>query len=120
MAVLLLGAWKVTLPGESFTWEPDEMMLSEWAECEAAYGGTFKEWAIAINDREAKACRVLVWWLRRKKGIDLELADVDFKIRQLDVEPIPDPEDEAATSTSVAAISPTSSNGAGDLVTSTP
>jgi hypothetical protein len=116
----LLGTWKVTLPGESFTWEPDEMMLSDWAVAEDAYGGTFKEWIDAIDARNARACQVLIWWLRSKKGITVALDDVDFKIRQLETEKIPDPEDEAAASPSAAATSATSSNGAGDLVTSTP
>lgn len=116
----LLGAWKVTLPGETFTWEPDEMLLSEWAEVEEAYSGTFRDWVDAIDAREAKACQVLIWWLRRKKGIVLAVDDVDFKIRQLTTEPIPDPEAEAAASPSAAATSEPSPDGAGDLATSTP
>ena len=120
MAQLYGGPYKITLPGETFTFEPDEMMLSDWATVEEEYGGTFDDWMTAINDRQARACRVLIWWLRGRKGIEVSLADVDFKVRQLTVELIPDPEDPAATSTSVAATSEPSSNGAGDLATSTP
>jgi hypothetical protein len=124
MSKLYGGPYKVTLPGESFTWEPDEMMLSDWSTVEDHFGGTFDGWIDGINDRDAAACRVLIWWLRRRKGIELDLAAVDFKIRQLAVEPLKepaaDPEGEAATSTSVAATSEPSSNGAGDLATSTP
>jgi hypothetical protein len=119
MAQLYGGPYKITLPGETFTFEPDEMMLSDWSTVEDEYGGTFDAWMTAINDRQAAACRVLIWWLRARKGIELDLAAVDFKVRQLTVELIPDPEGEAATSTSVAAASEPSSNGAGDLVTST-
>jgi hypothetical protein len=117
----LYGAWKVTLPGETFTWEPDEMLGSEWGELAQRLGGmSFEDWVDGIDQRDFGPCRALIWFLRRRKGIDLDLADVDFKIRQMDTEKIPDPEDEAATSTSVAAISEPSPDGAGVLVTLTP
>jgi hypothetical protein len=114
------GAWKVTLPGETFTWEIDEMMLSEWAECAAKFGGTFEDWVAAVDDRDARACQVLIWFLRHKKGIDVALEDVDFKIRQLVTEQVKNPEGEAGTSTSVPADSQLSPDGVGDLATSTP
>ena len=115
----LLGAWKVTLPGESFTWEPDEMMLGDWAACEDAFGGTFDEWVDAIDARSAKACQVLIWWLRNEKGVKVALDDVNIKIRQLVTEKIPNPEDEAAALPSVAATSEPSPDGVGQLETST-
>jgi len=116
----LYGAWKVTLPGETFTWEPDEMMLADWAACEDAFGGTFDEWVEAVDDRGARACQVLIWWLRNKKGITIAVDDVDIKIRQLVTEKIPNPEDDAAASPSVAATSEPSPDGAGALATSMP
>jgi len=119
----LVGTWTVTLPGETFTWEPDEMMLSEWADVEEAYGGTFMDWVNAIDAREAKACQVLIWWLRRRKGIDIDLDAVDFKIRQLtttEIKDPPSPEDVAAASPSAAATSEPSPDAVGDLATSTP
>jgi len=116
----LLGTWTVTLPGETFTWEPDEMMRSEWKQIHDEFGGTFEEWTAGIDARDPDACQVLIWWLRHLKGIDLERESVDFKIRMLKLEAIPDPEDVAVVTASTTATSEPSPDGAGDLVTSTP
>jgi hypothetical protein len=116
----LYGAWKVTLPGETFTWEPDEMMLSDWATVEDTFGGTFDEWIEAVDVRGARACQVLIWWLRNRKGITVAVDDVDIKIRQLVTEKISNPEGEAAASPSVAATSEPSPDGVGDLAILTP
>jgi hypothetical protein len=116
----LYGTWKVTLPGETCTREPDEMLGSEWKLCKDEFGGDFEDWVNGFVARDPDACQVLIWWLRSKKGINLDRVAVDFKIRQLVTEQIPDPEGEAVVPASTTATSETSSNGAGELVTSTP
>src|SRR5881628_2956917 len=96
----LYGAWTVTLPGESYTWEPDDMLLSDWALVEEEFGGTFDEWVRGIDQRAAGACQVLIWFLRRQNGLVIDRSKVDFPIRQLSTVKVADlPEDEAATDT---------------------
>lgn len=116
----MYGTWKVSLPGETFTWEPDEMLGSEWKLCKDEFGGDFEDWIRAIDARDADACQVLIWWLRSKKGIDLDRADVDFKIRQLVTEQTPDPEGEAVVPASTTATSEISPAVAGDPPILTP
>lgn len=116
----LYGAWKVSLPNESYTFEPDEMLGTEWALVEDEYGGTFDDWIKAIDARSWSACQVLIWFLRRQNGTVIDRDKVDFKIRRLVTEKIPDPEDEAGTSPSVPATSEPSPDTATDPATSTP
>lgn len=92
-----MTAWKVTLPGEEYLFEPDEMLGSEWGAVEAESGLTFDEWVNAIDARKWVPCQVLVWFLRQKAGRQEERRDVDFKIRQLRTEMIPDPKAPART-----------------------
>ena len=117
----LYGAWTVSLPSETYTWKPDDMLLSDWAAVEEEFGGTFDEWVRGIDQRQADACQVLIWFLRRQSGLVIDRAKVDFPIRQLKtVQVTEDPEDEAATGTNGAATSEPSPDGAGDLPILTP
>lgn len=117
----LYGTWIVSLPDEKYTWEPDEMLGSEWESVENEWGGgSFEEWVTGIDERRFRACQVLIWFLRSQNGLTVERDKIDFKIRQLKLEQIPNPEDEAATAPSGAATSEPSPEPASDLVISTP
>lgn len=84
------GTWKVDLPDESYTWEPDDMLFSE---CNLVLtelaGRTFDEWIQGIDDRDPTACQVLVWFLRLKAGKPEDRMGLDFPLRQLDLVQVP-------------------------------
>lgn len=85
----LYGPWKVTLPGEEYLWEPDEMDGPECYAVEQELVGTpwetFEAWAGGVGSGLWVPCQTLVWFLRHKAGQPSERRDVTFKLRQLDV-----------------------------------
>jgi hypothetical protein len=91
--VKLYGAWRVTLPDESYLFEPDEMLGSEWSLIETELGMSFEQWVSEINEARFVACQGLVWFLRRKAGRLEDRMAVDFKIRQLVLAREPDPKE---------------------------
>ena len=88
---------KVTIPGEEYLWDPDDMMLSEQRLIESELPkDSFSQFLDGIDERRADECQVLVWFLRRKAGNQMDRHAVDFPIRRLTIEvlpeAIPDPE----------------------------
>jgi len=81
----LYGRWRVALPDEEWTWEPDEVTLGECLMIEGEHGGSFDDWVRQVGDGRAEACQVLVWFLRRKAGQQVDRASVDFPIRKLTI-----------------------------------
>lgn len=108
------GTWKVSLPGEEYTFEPDQILGSECLAIENEAGVSFEEWLIEIDKVKAIACQVLVWFLRQKAGIQEVRRDVDFKIRQLRLVRVPDPKgtDSANSATTTSKRSRTGSGSA--------
>jgi hypothetical protein len=109
--VNLLGEWKLTLPsGESLLWQPDDMLGSEllmveqelqntkWAETARWAGDDLMAAMLAgVKAARHEPCQVLVWFLRRKAGQQLERISVNEQWRRMRVEEVEAPEDEAAT-----------------------
>lgn len=123
--MILYGRFNVILPDEEYVWEPDEMTFGECKGVEDELEGTgweaFTDWMVACSRARPVACQVLVWFLRYKAGKPSERRDVDFPLRKLRIEPIPDPKDEASTETSEAGTSSTTSEPTvSDQATSTP
>ena len=100
----LYGRWAVELPGEKdLIWEPDETTLAESLMIESELGGmAFDDWVAAIDERRPVACQVLVWFLRRKGGEQVDRLSVNFPIRRLELTKVeedePDPEASAGSS----------------------
>lgn len=117
------GRWQVTLPGEEYVWEPDEVTLGECRTIEAEAGCTYMQWITRIGDADranplaatadqvSDACQVLIWFLRLKAGQQQERAAVDFPIRKLEIRQLTDDgedDDPEASAGSEPATSPTS------------
>lgn len=80
------GRWQVTLPDESYVWEPDEVLLGECLMIEREAGTSYDQWISDVASNRAVACQVLVWFLRRKAGKPQEeRIGVEFPIRKLDI-----------------------------------
>lgn len=90
------GVWKVTLPDQEFTWEPDEATVSDCYEIARESGQAYEDWINSIDQRDPLACQVLIWFLLRQKGEQLDRAGIDFKLRQLDTERVPVPKGRAS------------------------
>lgn len=90
------GRFDVTLPDEKFVWAPDEVTLGEQLMLEKESGQSYEDWISQVGRGRAEACQILVWFLRRKQGVQLERFSVDFPIRELELDPLeeddPDPE----------------------------
>lgn len=119
MAVVEYGRWKVTLPGEEYVFEPDEMLASEWGMVETELGMPFRDWLNAIDRREFTATQGLVWFLRYKAGRQMHRSEVDFKIRQVTLTQLPkDPEADTENS-EPATSSPSTESSESDQATGT-
>jgi hypothetical protein len=71
---------------QEFTFYPRRLRLSEQERIEKQYGGTFGQWSIAINQGDAKARRILLWFLlTREHGIGLRPADVDPLSEEIEI-----------------------------------
>lgn len=100
------GTWKVTIPGEEYTWDIDATTVNELSLLEQETGGvTFKQWITDIDARKSTACQTLIWYLRRKNGQQMDRFSVDFPIFKLKTEKVELPEDPAASPSSDAATS---------------
>ena len=97
---LLTGDLKVTLPGEEYIWQPDEMTLGEMSMClDQELGGmTFADWMRGIINNQPIPCQVLVWYLRLKAGRQEDRTSVNFPIRKLDVDLVPKDEPNSSNS----------------------
>lgn len=111
MTAKLFGTWTVTLPDETYTFEPDDITVGESLMLEQELdGATFDDWLVAIDERRAVPCQVLIWFLRRKAGRQEDRMGVEFPIRRLSltkVEDDPDP-DPNVSADSESATSPSS------------
>lgn len=91
----LYGRYSVIVSGdEKHIWEPDEVTLSEQLMLENEAECSYEEWisgAHSIRAGYAEACQILVWFLRRKAGQQMDRFAVDFPIRRLDIEQIEEP-----------------------------
>lgn len=113
------GVFQVTLPGEEYVFEPDEMMASEWGMVETELGMSFDDWLDAFDRRDFTATQGLVWFLRYKAGQQMHRSEVDFKIRQVDVTRLPkDPEADTESSEPDTS-SPSSESSESDQATGT-
>lgn len=92
-----MPVFKVRLPDEEYLFDTDDMLGSEWGAIEEETGLTYDEWTVAIDQRKWVPCQVLIWFLRQKNGRPEVRREVDFKIRQLDVERVPDPKGPGST-----------------------
>lgn len=111
-----LGRWEVTLPGESYVWEPDEVTVAECLMLETESGLTFPQWILAIDDERAEACQILVWFLRHKAGRQEDRFAVDFPLRKLEIREIgeegDDPEGSAGSGPATEQPSPSTTESA--------
>lgn len=90
----LYGRWNVTLPDEKYVFEPDEITVADMLLLKSELGDrTFDQWLNGIDQREPVECQVLIWYLRRKDGRQEDRMAVDFPLRRLVLEPIPDVDD---------------------------
>ena len=103
------GRWDVTLPGERYTWEPDEVTVGECLMLEAEAESSYDQWIRDVGNNRAVACQILVWFLRRKEGRQEDRAAVDFPIRKLEItELVGDADPEASAGSEPATSSPSS------------
>lgn len=66
------------------------MTLGEWNLLETELGDIdFDTWTEQIDARKAMACQVLVWFLRKKDGVQEDRTSVNFPIRRLVLTRIP-------------------------------
>jgi hypothetical protein len=87
---------KVTLPGEEYVWDWSEILLSEQRAIETELPGmTWDQFILGIEQQRSDPCQVLIWFLRRKAGQNIARVDVDFPIRKLAIEVLPDADPEA-------------------------
>jgi hypothetical protein len=82
------GRWSVTLPGETYTWEPDAVTLGEQLMLQVEATSSYQNWIGDVGNEDAEACQILVWFLRRKAGRQEDRLSIDFPIRELDLEQI--------------------------------
>lgn len=92
------GKWTVTLPGESYIYDPDNMLGSVWAQMENDLGITYQEFnrGLAGVNKTFRPCQWLIWYLRRQAGRDEDLLAVDFPLIQMQLEEIEEGEAPAA------------------------
>lgn len=71
-----------------WTFDPDDVLRSEAAAIEKAYGASWEEWINALRIKNAKARTVLIWHLLKGDGhAKLRFDDTpDFRMRQVVVQ----------------------------------
>jgi hypothetical protein len=74
-------------PPKRWEWTPDDVRQREAEQIEAKSGVPFEKFNEQVLMGGARARRVLVWHLLRQDHPHLKLDDVDFRVRELQVEP---------------------------------
>ena len=89
----LYGEWKVTIPGEEFTFQPDEMTGPDCYMVEQELEGTpweaFDAWILGISEDRWVPCQTLIWFLRTKAGQQVDRRSVDFPLRKMQMTKVP-------------------------------
>lgn len=70
-----------------WTFDPDDVLRSEAAAIEKAFGGPWEQFINQLRVKDAKARTVLIWHLLRQQHPNLRFDDVpDFRMRQVKVQ----------------------------------
>ena len=77
--------WRVTLEGDTWDFDPEDLTVDEMVSIEAEAGMSVDEWLAELQRGMGRAFKILVWWLRgRKTPADA----VNFRIGDLNLEPV--------------------------------
>jgi hypothetical protein len=74
-------------PPKRWTFDPDDLRQRDAEQIEIKSGVLFEQFREQVLVGGARARRVLVWHLLRQDHPTLKLDDVDFRMRELEVEP---------------------------------
>lgn len=81
----------VTLAGELLgTFDEDELTLDDAFELESKTGMTFPEMLTGVVKTKAAGMRALVWFMRNKRGDNIKIDDIRFKLTQLETDVVDD------------------------------
>jgi hypothetical protein len=84
---------RVTLAGEDLGEFDDEgMMLSEAFALKAATGLSLKPFYQGLNEMDPLAAQAVVWFLRYKRGDQIPLPEIEFRMGDLQMVPVEDPD----------------------------
>ena len=76
---------KVTIAGETFSLDENDITNREAMAIESATGVTFGEFGELLKKGSALALTALVWILKRRANPSLKFGDVDFKFGELEL-----------------------------------
>ncbi len=82
----------VTLGDERYEFDESTLMLSDLFAIKAASGLDGEAFQRGLNRVDPAAYQVLVWFLRMKAGIHQDIKTVDFRVNDLLVTPVEEPE----------------------------
>lgn len=84
---------KVTLAGEYLGDFDDEgMMLSEAFALKAATGLSLKPFYQGLNEMDPLAAQAVVWFLHYKRGDQIPLPEIEFRLGDLQMVPVEEPD----------------------------
>lgn len=98
---------RVTLgEDEDYVFDRDALTLADLYQIKSASGLDFNPFLQGVGDASPESLQTLIWFLRHKAGIQGDRLQVEFKIGDLDIQPIDESDPTLASSgTSDAAIS---------------
>ncbi len=93
----------VKLGDESWTFDEDEITIQDAYMLKAETGLALRPFFEGLADMDPQCLQALVWFLRRKAGEPVRIADVNFRVTALKMEQEESPTEEDATSSENAA-----------------
>ena len=106
----------IHLDGKTYKFDPDDILLSELFVIQAQTGLRLRAWQEALADTDPSAVKSLLFMLKARAGENPEWDEIDFNIKDLDVEDeevVPDPPvaeekcPDCGTATSACSCTPT-------------
>lgn len=83
---------KVSLKGEDLgTFDDEGMTLQEAFAIKASSGLSLQPFFAGLRDMDPLALQTLIWFLRHKKGEQSNAQEIDFRLGDLDMEPVVPP-----------------------------
>lgn len=68
---------EITFGDDVFEYDPDSLLMSEYKEVKRVTGLGRKEWLVGLAESDIEAVQALIYLLRRRRGDDIRIGDVD-------------------------------------------
>jgi hypothetical protein len=86
------GIYRVTLGDEDLgIFDEHKFTLNVAFVIKASCGMDVKQFMAGINSTNPLAIQTFVWWLKHRKGVNVDRASIDFNMADLKLEDEPDP-----------------------------